>query len=194
MGRKNISIDEGVYDEFALQAGNQNETLFTFANQALSLVSEVSAQGGTPGSLKSIWRLSSILKSLDVMILPAEFVDDMIGSLYTFDEENLLLSFRKIGLNIVPLLKSISEDIRNLSIVAGDLLQVLPVKKFVITPKEDGLIELFIAGAGRRIESTNCTAEFVRAIMEGYQYTILKEEITVGMIRVIASPREFATS
>ncbi|MHB8484078.1 MAG: hypothetical protein ACYDBV_15385 [Nitrospiria bacterium] len=155
MGRKNISIDQGVYDEFVLQAEKQNETLFTFANQALSLVSEVSAQGGTPASLKSIWRLSSILKSLDVMILPAEFVDDMIGNLYAFDRENLLRNFRKIGSNIVPLLKSISENFRNLSIVAGDLLQVLPVKKFVITPKEDGSIEVFIAGAGRRIESTH---------------------------------------
>jgi hypothetical protein len=69
MGRKNISIDQGVYDEFVLQAEKQNETLFTFANQSLSIVSEVSAQGGTPASLKSIWRLSSILKSLDVIIL-----------------------------------------------------------------------------------------------------------------------------
>jgi hypothetical protein len=189
MGRKNISIDQGVYDEFALQAEKHNETLFTFANQALSLVSEVSSQGGTPASLKSVWRLSSILKSLDVIILPAELVDDMIGSLYALDKENLLHKFRKIGENIVPMLKSISEDFRNLSTVAGDLLQVLPVKKFVITPKEDGSIEVFIAGAGRRIESTTCTAEFVRAIIEGYQYTILKEDSTVGMIRMIVAPR-----
>jgi len=61
---------------------------------------------------------------------------------------------------------------------AGDLLQALRVKKFVITPKEDGSIEVFIAGAGRRIESTTCTAEFVSAIIEGYQYTILKEEVS----------------
>jgi hypothetical protein len=194
MARKNISVDQTVYDEFALQAERQNETLYSFANQSLSLVSEVSAAGGTPASLKSIWRLSSILKSLDVMILPADFVDDMIANLYAFDRDNLLRSFRKIGSNIVPLLKTVSEDIRNLTVVAGDLIQVLPVKKFVITPREDGSIELFIAGAGRRTESTACTAESVRAIIEGYQYTILKEEVSVGFIRMIASPRGAVTS
>jgi hypothetical protein len=194
LARKNISVDSAVYDEFALQAEKQNETLFAFANQSLSLISEVSAAGGTPASLKSIWRLSSILKSLDVMILPADFVDDMIANLYTFDKDKLLSSFRKIGSNIVPLLKTVSEDIRNLTVVAGDLIQVLPVKKFVITPKEDGSIEVFIAGAGRSIESTTCTTEFVRAIIDGYQYTILKEEVSVGFIRIIATPRVASTS
>jgi hypothetical protein len=189
MVRKNISVDQAVFEEFALQAGKQNETLFAFANESLSLISQVCAEGGTPKELKSLWRLSSILKSLDVVILPAEFVDDIIGSLYAFDKDNLLRNFRKIGSNLVPLLKTISEDIRNLTVVAGDLMQILPVKKFVITPRNDNSIEVFIAGAGRRIESTTCTAEFVRAIIEGYQYSIVNEELSIGLIRIVAVPR-----
>jgi ABC-type proline/glycine betaine transport system substrate-binding protein len=55
-----------------------------------------------------------------------------------------------------------------------------------ISNLEDDTIEIGIAGAGKTIESSTCTAEFIKAILNGYGYSLVNEEVESGTIRMIA--------
>ncbi|MDG6986026.1 MAG: hypothetical protein JRM73_04690 [Nitrososphaerota archaeon] len=189
MGRKSISIDHAVYEEFALQASKQNKTLFSFANEALSLISQTSAEGGTPDELKSTWRITSILKEMDVITLPGDFVDGLVSKLWESDKDYLLNAFRNLGNRIVPLLKTMAEDLNDLSDVAKQFAAILPVKEFNYVRKPDESIEVLVVGAGRIVEATACMAEFMRGVLDGYQYSVMKQEMSLGIIRITAIRR-----
>ena len=189
MGRKSISIDHAVYEEFALQASKQNKTLFSFANEALSLISQTSAEGGTPDKLKSTWRITSILKEMDVITLPGDFVDGLVAKIYEYDKDFLLKAFRDLGNRIVPLLKTIAEDLSDLSDVAKEFASILPVKELNFVRKPDESVEILVVGAGRIVEATACMAEFIRGVLDGYQYSVMKQEMSLGIIRITAFRR-----
>ncbi|MDG6988749.1 MAG: hypothetical protein JRN21_05410 [Nitrososphaerota archaeon] len=189
MGRKSISIDHAVYEEFALQASKQNKTLFSFANEALSLISQTSAEGATPDKLKSTWRITSILKEMDVITLPGDFVDGLVSKIWEYDKDYLLNAFRNLGNRIVPLLKTMAEDLNDLSDVAKQFATILPVKEFSLVEKPDESIEVLVVGAGRIVEATACMAEFIRGVLDGYQYSVMKQEMSLGIIRLTAFRR-----
>src|SRR5580704_13366728 len=90
MARTNISVDQAVFEEFSSQAKLKDKTLFSFANESLSTVARISAEGGDPSELYGLWRTISILKQVDVITLPSEFVDDLIAKQYAADREGLL--------------------------------------------------------------------------------------------------------
>jgi hypothetical protein len=189
MGRKSISIDHAVYEEFAFQASKQNKTLFSFANEALSLISQTSAEGGTPDKLKSTWRITSILKEMDVITLPGDFVDGLVAKIYEYDKDFLLKAFRDLGNRIVPLLKTIAEELSDLSDVAKEFASILPVKELNLVRKPDESVEILVVGAGRIVEATTCMAEFIRGVLDGYQYSVMKQEMSLGIIRITAFRR-----
>ncbi|MDG6901358.1 MAG: hypothetical protein JRM80_05290 [Nitrososphaerota archaeon] len=189
MARKSISIDHDVYEEFALQASRQNKTLFSFANEALALVSQTSAEGGTPDRLKSVWRITSILKEMDVITLPGDFMDELVAKVYAEDKDYLLKAFKDLGARIVPLLKTVTEDLDGLSSVAKEFAAILPVKEMNLVRKPDESVEILVVGAGRKMEATACMAEFIRGVLDGYQYSVMKQEMSLGIIRIMAVRR-----
>src|SRR2546427_10528731 len=80
MARTNISVDQAVFEEFSSQAKLKDKTLFAFANETLSAVAKISAEGGDPSELYGLWRTISLLKQVDVITLPSDFVDELIAT------------------------------------------------------------------------------------------------------------------
>lgn len=189
MARSNLSVDSGVFEDFSFQTRRQNKTLFAFANETLASVCKICNEGGTVAELYPMWRSVSILKQMDVMTLPADFLDSLIEKLYAADKEGLLKMFWDLGANLVGMLKIAAEDIEVLEGLAKDLSLLLPIKKLKITHLENGEIEIGIAGAGKKIESTECSAEFIKAVLYGYGYAMASQEVGPGTIRMVARKR-----
>jgi hypothetical protein len=176
--------------EFSTQVSKQNKTLFAFTNETLSSVSKICAEGGTPSQLYPLWRTISFLRQLDVITLPADFIDDLISRLYALDRETVLKMFRDLGSRLVGPLKIVAEDTEGLSELAKDFSFMLPVKHFQIKRQNQRTIQIDVVGAGRKLESTECTAELIKSILNGYMYTVTKQEITIGTLRLWATRRD----
>jgi len=189
MARTNISVDQQVFEEFSSQAEQQNKTLFAFANESLTAVSKICAEGGSPADLYSLWRSFSILKQVDVITLPSDFVDELVSKLYVIDKATPLNMFHNLGASLVGLLRIAAEDLDKLADLAKDFTAILPVKQFKIVKQDENSVELDIVGAGRKLESTECTFEFVKAVLNGYGYTVTKHEISIGTLRIWATKR-----
>jgi hypothetical protein len=186
MVRTNLSIDKAVFEEFAAEADRRKMTLFAFANESLAAISKISREGGDPDEFYKIWRVLSILRQVDVITLPSDFVDDLIERLYKVDSSATKTKFRELGASLVGLLKMAAEDIEDLGPLAKDFGFIIPIKRFALTAPKPGLVQVDVVGAGKAIETTQCSAEFLKAIIEGYGYAIIKEELHPGTIRLIA--------
>jgi len=193
MARTNISVDQVVFDEFSSEADRQNKTLFAFANESLSTMAKIAAEGGNPSDLYKMWRAVTLLKQIDVITFPSDFVDELISKDYARDKEGTLKMFREMGSQIVGVLKIAAEDLDELSELVRNFTGLLPVKQFILAAKEDkNKVEIDVVGAGRKIESTECALEFLMSVLNGYGYSVTKKEVNVGTIRVWASRRGFA--
>ena len=191
MARTNLSIDRKVFDEFSAQAQRKNMTLFAFANESLSAISKVAAEGGDPAEMYRIWRVLTILRQVDVITLPSEFVEELIENLYAADKESTLSRFRELGASLVGLLKMATEDLGGLSDLAQDFGFIIPIKRFNMTTNKDGTVEVAVVGAGKGLETTVCSSEFLKAILNGYGYDVVKEEVHAGAIRLWAERRNW---
>lgn len=189
MARTNISVDQTVFDEFSSEAERQNKTLFAFANESLLAVSKISAEGGNPSNLYHMWRTVTLLREMDVVTLPSDFIDGMIAQLSATDKPALLKSFHDLGSRLSGVLKIAADDLNDLEEVAKDFAALLPIKEFKTKNNQDGSVEIDIVGAGRKIESTECVFEFVDAVLNGYGYRVMKKDINIGTIMVLASKK-----
>jgi hypothetical protein len=189
MARTNISVDQGIFDEFSSEADRQNKTLFAFANESLSAIAKISAEGGNPSELYRFWRSIGLLKQVDVITLPSDFIDELIAKLYAQDKPNLLKMFRDLGSELVGVLKIAAENLDDLEKLAKDFIALLPLKQFKINKIDESTIEIGIVGAGRKIESTECSLEFLKSILNGYGYSPEKSEVNIGTIRLWATRR-----
>jgi len=186
MVRTNLSIDKAVFEEFAAEADRRKMTLFAFANESLAAITKISQEGGNPEEFYKIWRVLSILRQVDVITLPSDFVDDLIERLYKVDSVATKARFRDLGASLVGLLKMAAEDIEGLSALAKDFGFIIPIKHFALTSPKPGLVQVDLVGAGKAIETTQCSAEFLKSIIEGYGYAVVKEELHPGTIRLVA--------
>ena len=189
MARTNISIDQKVFDEFSAQAERQNKTLFAFANESLATMTKVASEGGTPTELYGVWRSTNILKQIDVITLPSDFVDEVIARLWADGGEETLKMFSELGKKLVGVLKIAAPDIKELSKLEQDLGGLLPIKQLSINETGAGGYEINVVGAGRRIESTECAREFLIAIVRGYGFSVAKQETGFGTIRLWVVPK-----
>ncbi len=185
MARTSMYVDDAVFDEVSLQAHKQGRTLYAFMNETLSVMTKICEGGGNPSELLEMWRLTSTLKMLEVITLPSDFVDDMIVELYHTDKEALLRRAAELGSRLVEPLQIIAGDIDRLSELAQDLKLILPIKEVKMVKDADtGSIEISVLGAGRRFESTECCSAFLNAILRGYGYSVARQEIGLGTIRM----------
>ncbi len=79
-----------------------------------------------------------------------------------------------------------AENIEDLSALAKDFGFIIPIKHFALTNPKPGLVQVDVVGAGKAIETTQCSAEFLKAIIEGYGYAVIKEELHPGTIRLVS--------
>jgi len=186
MVRTNLSIDKAVFEEFAAEADRRKMTLFAFANESLAAITKISQEGGNPDEFYKIWRVLSILRQVDVITLPSDFVDDLIERLYRVDSAATRTRFRELGASLVGLLKMAAENIEDLGPLARDFGFIIPIKHFALTEPKPGMVHVDVVGAGKAIETTQCSAEFLKAIIEGYGYAVVREDLHPGTIRLVA--------
>lgn len=189
MARTNISVDKNVFEAFSAEAERQNKTLFAFANEALSTVTRIAGEGGSPSDMYAIWHSFALLKQVDVITLPADFVDEITAELYAIDRAKTLKMYSDLGSRLVSLLKIFAEDLPDLSRVEKDFRGLLPIKQMTIKELSKGSYEIDVIGAGRRIESTECAREFLIAVVRGYGYSVSKQDMNVGTIRLWVTSR-----
>ena len=189
MARTNLSVDGTVYEEFSLEARRQNKSLFAFTNEALGAVCRVCSEGGSVSDVYPLWHATSVLRQIDVMTLPSDFLEGLIAAQYATDKTKLLKMFWDLGLGLVGLLKITAEDLNALATVTKEFMLLLPIKTFKIGNGMDGLVEIGIVGAGKNMETAECSAEFVKAVLHGYGYETTKEELGIGTIRLWARKR-----
>jgi hypothetical protein len=195
MARVNLSIDRVVFDEFANQVNKRNMTLYAFANECLSAMSKIAEEGGDPAELYNVWKVLSILKEAEVVTLPSGFLESLILELYQTDKAVLLKHFRELGEQMVGLLTVFADDVPTLAKLAKDFTFVVPIKHFSVlngTSNHDGNLRIDVVGAGKSIESTECSSEFLKAVIEGYGYSVVKEELHPGTIRLYCQARNHA--
>ncbi len=185
MVRTNLSIDKEVFEEFAAEADRRKMTLFAFANESLSAITKISQEGGNPEEFYKIWRVLSILRQVDVITLPSDFVEVLIELQYKADSKSTKEKFRNLGTSLVGLLKMAAEDIEDLNPLAKDFGFFIPIKHFGLTRLKTGYLEVDVVGAGKAMSTTECSAEFLKAIIGGYGYAVTKEELHPGTIRMI---------
>ncbi len=186
MVRANLAIDKEVFEEFADEADRRKMTLFAFANVSVSTITKVSREGGNPDELYRLWRIASILRQVEVVTVPSELFERLIKRFYRSDSAFLHERFRELGSSLVGLLKMAAEDVEDLEPLAKDLSLFVPIKHFSITSVKDGLLQVDVVGTGKGHETTECAAEFLKAIVVGYGYLIISEELHTGTIRLIA--------
>ncbi len=186
MVRTNLSVDKGVFEEFAAEADRRRMTLFAFTNDALSAVTKVSREGGTPEEFYKIWRVLSILREVDVITLPSDFVEDFIERLYKADPALTKSKFRELGASLVGLLKMAAENVEDLTPLAKDFGFFIPIKHFELRRVRDGNVQVDVVGAGKALSTTECSAEFLKSILVGYGYTVTREELHPGTMRLLA--------
>ena len=80
-------------------------------------------------------------------------------------------------------MKMAAPDVGQLAVLAKEFAQIIPTKRIDI--RTDGnTVDVDIVGAGRRIETTECSFEFVKAILIGYGYRITSQDVGIGVIRI----------
>ncbi len=186
IARTNISVDKTVFEEFAAEAERKKMTLFAFANRSLSAITDISREGGSPDEFYRIWRMLSLLRQVDAIALPSDLVEYLVEKQYTSDSASTLARFRRLGTSLVGLLKMAAEGIEDIAPLAKDFGFFIPIKHFALTKREDGAIQIDVVGAGRAIETTVCSSEFLKAVVTGYGYEVKTEELHPGTIRLMA--------
>ncbi len=186
MVRTNLSVEKGVFEEFASEAERRRMTLFAFTNDSLSAITKISREGGTPDEVYKIWKILSILRQVDVITLPSDFVEDSIERLHKVDAALTKSRFRDLGASLVGLLKMAADNVEDLVPLAKDFGFIIPIKHFELRRVRDGNIQVNVVGAGKAIETTECSAEFLKAILIGYGYIVTKEDLHPGTIRLFA--------
>ena len=189
MARTNLSVDGAIYEEFSLQARRQNKTLFAFTNETLGSICKICNEGGSVGDVYPLWHASSVLRQIEVMTLPSDFLEELIEAQYATNKDKLLKMFWDLGLGLVGLLKIAAGDIETLANKTKEFMLLLPIKNFKVMTNKDSMIEVGIVGAGKRIETAECSAEFVKAVLNGYGYETTKQELGTGTIRLWARKR-----
>jgi hypothetical protein len=185
MARTNLAVDRNIFDEFSEEAEKKNKTLSAFANESLSVIAKVSSEGGTPSELYGLWQSTRLLKQIDVVTLPSDFVDEIIAKMFSFNKEDTLRLFSDLGGRLVSVLKIAAGDIFELSKLEEKLGGLLPIKQLTIREQTGkGTLEINVVGAGRRIESTECAREFLISVVRGYGYSVSKQETNIGTIRL----------
>jgi len=184
--RTNLSVDSEIFERFSQIAKQQNKTIFAFANESLDLIYSVYSEGGDIRDLRRLWNAYQIIKTIDVITLPSDFMDDLNEKLVKSDREWTLSAFNNLGKSVGALLKMSNEEINSLARVAEDFFILIPVKHFKLAILDPNSIQVDIAGAGRKIESAECTAEFVKGVLEQYDYLAEKVDLNVGTVRIKA--------
>ena len=189
MTRASLSVDRKLADEFSIQAERSGKTLYSFANEWITTAAKVTAEGGSAEDVLAHWRVCTVLRQVDIITFPADFVESLILKLYSTEKANLFKMFSDLGAGLVGLMKMVAPEIDQLASLGRDFEDIIPTKKIEILRQDTNSIVVNIVGAGRRIETTECSFEFIKAVLNGYGYTVSSQSIGIGTIMIRCTKR-----
>jgi hypothetical protein len=141
-----------------------------------------------PQDVKALFRAHVLLKDLDAVVLPSEFMDMLIADLYMVNREKLLERFRQLGRDVGKVLKVYATSIEELFDLAKTVGQFFPLKRLEVKMKQMKQYEIAVLGVGSRPESTQCVYEAFKAIIHEYGYKTRNETIGKGIIKCDIEP------
>lgn len=174
--------------EIASVAKSEEKTIRAFVNEWLLVATKLSKQGWSPTKLESLCNSFALMKEMDAITLPSDFVDQLIAKEYMTDKQGLFQMFREMGFQIADVVKIDSPSVRELAKVANGFLSLLPLKLFKITVDEkENNMEIVVVGVGKRMESTECAFQMLEGFLNSYDFSVTSRQINVGTIMVQAS-------
>ncbi len=148
----------------------------------------MSNDGWSASELDKLAHSVSLMKELDMVTLPSDFVDELIAKQYELNKNELLKMFTDLGTRVAGVTRFMAEDLKGLANLANQYIELLPLKRLSVTVDQSGdNAEIVIVGAGRRIESTECGLAFLSSLLQSYGYAVSTKDVNVGTIRVLVS-------
>jgi hypothetical protein len=134
--------------------------------------------------LRDLWKTYRILRDFDAILLPSEFMDNLLSKLYEKDRDFLLNSFYKLGREVGKYIRILADTPEQLFQLGNKLLKFYPLKTVNIKSIGPGLYEVSAFGVGGVIESTQCVFELAKGIFEEFRLRIVESEVSKGLLRL----------
>lgn len=178
-----MAVDADLAEALSKLAEEKHMTLYSLTNQILKTSLELIRENLEIQDLKNLLTAYFILRDLDAVVLPSDFMDSVIAELYARDKELVLKKFRQLGRDVAKYLKVHTENFEELLQLARSVGRFFPLKKLEARYTSGKQYELVLVGAGSRIESTQCVYEAMKGILEEYNVRILEDEVAKGLIK-----------
>lgn len=184
MPRTTLAVDEGLAKLLTQVARERKATLYSLVNSLIENCIEILRDGGDVKSIRDLWTVYKLMSQVEAVVVPGDFFDYMVATLYKSNSHELRERFKKLGYDVGLLVKLYASNIDELIQLSITYLKYLPVKRIDYKYVGNGNYEVTLVGVGRRLETTLCMSDFVRGLLDAYEGRIVEEEVTQGLIRV----------
>ncbi len=184
MSRTSLAVDEKIAKQLATIAKERKMTLYALVNEIMENAVKLLNEGADIRVISNLWLVHRLLSEVDAVILPSDFMDDLIAELYRHDSEKLLKRFYKLGQEVSALIKIYAKDLDQLIHLADTYAKYLPIKNLEIKYLGNITYEVGLIGIGNKIESTKCIMEFLKGLLSEYNITIIEHNVARGIIHL----------
>ncbi|MEM0445059.1 MAG: hypothetical protein QXO86_01805 [Nitrososphaerota archaeon] len=184
MYRSTLSVNGDIAKELLSLAREKNMTLFSLTNQILETAIMFMKMGIDFQGLRNLVSVMKILKDVDAVVIPSDFLDKLIAELYKNNQKELLNSFKQLGMELAEYLKLEAPNVEKLVSLAQTLSTFFPLKRIALRRLNHTTYELSAVGVGGRQESTLCVYNFVEGVLEKYGLEIQDKSISKGLINI----------
>ncbi len=185
MDRTTIAVDRDVVRKLSKIVRKYNMVLSSFSSEALSTAGELLEMGITPTDLRNIMKLLKLGMLFDLMLLPSELFETLIKVISTGEKIDLEKEFYEWGVKVGNVVKTYySDSIEELIEAIAKGSRMLSLKDLDLSRKNEDLLELKLAGAGKSKLVANLTYMFIKGFFETLDYTIVDKTVSIGIIRL----------
>jgi len=184
MYRSTLSVNGELAKELLVLARERNMTLFSLTNQILETAILLMRSGVEFQDFKNLVSVLKILRDVDAVVIPSDFLDKLIADLYKSNQKEVQGAFKQLGMDLAEYLKLEAPDIMKLISLAQTLSRLFPLKRVNLKRLNDSTYELSAVGVGGRLESTTCVYHFVEGVLERYGYAVRDKTISRSLITV----------
>jgi hypothetical protein len=184
MGRMSLAVESNLGEELSQLAKKKNMTLYALTNEIIEAGIEAMNEGMDIDFLRDLWKTYRILRDFDAILLPSEFMDNLLSKLYEKDRDFLLNRFYKLGREVGKYIRILADTPEQLFQLGNKLLKFYPLKTVNIKSIGPGLYEVSAFGVGGVIESTQCVFELAKGIFEEFRLRIVESEVSKGLLRL----------
>ncbi|MCS6769163.1 MAG: hypothetical protein NZ570_01840 [Candidatus Caldarchaeum sp.] len=184
MVRASLAVEAEIAEALSRIAEEKHMTLYSLTNQMLRTCVELLKENFEVHDMKNLMKAYWVLRDVDAVVLPSDFMDSLIAELYARDREGVLKKFRQMGQDVGKYLKVYAETVDDLLQLAGIVGRFFPLKKLDVKYISRGSYEVAAIGVGGRIESTQCVLEAMKGIFDEYGAKIQEQSVAKGLIKV----------